>query len=125
MSFLQSLRPYELGRGGTPHYLDGLLHYFTVLVLKCPLPRASQRIHHPANIDIADEMAGGGDFLIPLHDQPGHSHQYCSLPGGMAGTFCTQYIIATPSLGRRPVLQDLAPRREVFGGNWTLGLAAA
>lgn len=36
-----------------------LIDYFTVLVLNCPLPEASQSVHQSANNKIADEMAGG------------------------------------------------------------------
>jgi hypothetical protein len=35
-----------------------LIYYFTILVIKCPLPEASQSLHRSANNKIADEIAG-------------------------------------------------------------------
>jgi hypothetical protein len=44
-----------------------LIDYIAILVLKSPLPEASQSMHDSANNEIADEMAGGGRFPAPLY----------------------------------------------------------
>jgi hypothetical protein len=44
-----------------------LIDYFTLLILKCPLPADSQSMSQSANDEIADETASEGGFLEPLY----------------------------------------------------------
>jgi hypothetical protein len=42
-----------------------LIDSFTILALKCPLPEASQSMHHSNNNKMADKMAGGYFLASP------------------------------------------------------------
>jgi hypothetical protein len=48
-----------------------LIDYFTILVLRCPLPDASESMHQFTKKKIADEMAGrwrlAGTPVVPEH----------------------------------------------------------